>query len=312
MSIPSGEFLLFHRNFPPQAYFLLRAPIMSSVHPLAESMLLIAAKAGAALAVILVAGNFFWNKYLEKDYYYFDNPACNIAVIPIEGGISTVPDEMYFPVAADKVLADLRLAANDPYIEGILVRIDSPGGTPVAAAMIADALRMMEKPVAALIRESGTSGGYWVATGADTIIASPFSSVGSIGITSSYIETAGQLTKEGKRFVELVSAPFKEVGNPDRPLSPEEQKLFEDELQVMHQDFVAEVAKNRSLPLEEVEKIADGSAVLGARALELGLIDILGDQETARGWFETALGGIVSDFCEPPPPVPTASSGGQW
>ncbi len=276
------------------------------MHGLIQSSLLVAIKGVVALAVLLIAGNFFWNKYQESSYYAYENPYCNIAVVPIDGGIAAVPDTAGFTVALDRVLADLRRAEFDPYTEGILVRIDSPGGTPVASGAIADALRRSSKPVAALIRDTGTSGGYLVASGADTIIAAPSSDVGSIGVTFSYVETAGELAKEGKRFIELVSAPFKEVGNPDRPLSDKEKQIFAKYLKTIHEDFVAQVARNRNLPLAEVEKIADGSSMLGAQALPLGLIDILGDQETAREWFAGALGKEV-DFCEPPPlmPVPT-------
>jgi protease-4 len=273
------------------------------VHPAVLTLV----KGVVALVVVLIAGNYFWDKYVQGAYYAYENPYCNIAVVPIEGGISTIPDELYFPVAADRVLADLRAAELDPYTEGILVRIDSPGGTLVASELITDAVRRTTKPTIALIREIGTSGGYLVATGADAIIASPNSSVGSIGVTSSYIETAGQLESEGGKFIELVSAPYKEAGNPDRPLSEPERELFVRDLTMMHESFVSQVARNRSLPIEEVRKIADGSSVLGVKALELGLIDMLGDQETARSWFSTQL-NTLSDFCEPPPPLPATPS----
>lgn len=273
---------------------------------LIHNAIIVAIKGLTALIVIIVAGNIFWDKYLLKDGHYYDNPNCNIAVIPIEGGISTIPDAS-FPAAADRVLADLRLAENDPLTEGILVRIDSPGGTIVATEMIANAIKRAKKPVVALIREIGTSGGYLVATGADTIIASSVSIVGSIGVTSSYVETAGKLKEDGSRFIEIVSAPFKEVGNPDRPLSEQEKELLVREIKETHEEFVAQVAQNRGLPFEKVAAIADGTTVSGKRALELGLVDTLGDQETARAWFDNEL-GKSSDFCEPPPPLPAPSS----
>ena len=279
-----------------------------------QDALLIVLKAAAALIVVLAAGTYFWNKYQSENQYAYENPYCNIAVIPIEGGISTVPDGWMFSVGADKVLADLRAAESDPYTEGILIRIDSPGGTPVASEMIADAIRRSQKPVAALIREIGTSGAYWIASGADTIIASPDSTVGSIGVTSSYVETAGQLKNEGKRYVELTSAPYKDVGNPDRPLSDAEKKMILKDLEISHQNFVAQVARNRSLSVDAVSAIADGSTFLGEKAKQLGLVDTLGDQETARAWFDEKIENDV-DFCEPPPllppPPPTPSQNTQ-
>ena len=271
--------------------------------PFLQTLLLTIVRAAAILAVIMIAGIYFWNKYQYKDYYVFENPNCNIAVIPIESGITTVPDDTYFTVAADRVLADIRWAEKDPMIEGILVRIDSPGGYIVSSEVITDALRRAQKPVAALIRDYGTSGAYLVATGADTIIASPNSTVGSIGITQSYVETVAKTKKDGGQFIELVSAPFKEIMNPDRLLSDDEKKMVLNDLTAAHKDFVAQIARNRSLQVSQIETLADGRTFLGRRALDLKLIDALGDQETARAWFKERATN-EPDFCEPPPPAP--------
>jgi len=133
---------------------------------------------------------------------------CNIAVVPIVGDITTLPypeedpedpANQYPTATVDDILYQLRLAESDPYIEGILVRIDSLGGTPVASEILADAFKSSPLPVAALIREYGVSGGYLAATGADTIFASSLSDVGSIGITMSYLENVGKNTKDGLR-----------------------------------------------------------------------------------------------------------------
>jgi len=234
---------------------------------------------------------------------------CNIAVVPIVGDITTLPypeedpedpANQYPTATVDDILYQLRLAESDPYIEGILVRIDSLGGTPVASEILADAFKSSPLPVAALIREYGVSGGYLAATGADTIFASPLSDVGSIGITMSYLENVGKNTKDGLRYVQLSSAPFKDYGDPNKPLTTAERALFDRDLKIYHEEFIKQVATNRNLPIEDVAKLADGSSMPGALALENGLIDALGNQAATRSWFAEQLDLTVPDieFCE--------------
>lgn len=230
---------------------------------------------------------------------------CNIAVLPVLGDIyvdqPSHDGSTYAAVAnADEVVAFLRAAEYDPNIVGVLVRIDSLGGTPAASELIANALKRSPLYSAAVIREYGTSGGYLVATGADTIYASAFSDVGGIGMTMSYLDNTEQNENSGLKFVPLSSAPFKDYGSPDKPLTEEERELLERDLGIYHEHFVNLVAENRALPVEEVKAIADGSSVPGSLALEKKLIDAIGDQESARDWFAEQLGAAREDivYCE--------------
>lgn len=223
--------------------------------------------------------------------------SCNIAVISIAGDIIPYAgadqdgsgNEMPPSTNPDDTLAKLRGAENDPNILGVLARIDSSGGTPVASEIISNGFKNSSLPVVALIRETGTSGGYLIATGAKTIIASPFSDVGSIGITMSYLENTAKNTNEGLQYISLASAKFKDYGNPDKILTSDERNLLERDLKIWHEQFVKEVAENRNLPVEQVAKLADGSSMPGSLALENKLIDSLGDQETARAWLAKQL-----------------------
>jgi len=232
---------------------------------------------------------------------------CNIAVVSINGDIITIDgattaegEEAPPTTNADDMIALLRAAEADPRVLGVIVNIDSLGGTPVASELIANALKSLSLPTVALIREFGTSGGYLVATGADTIIASPFSDVGSIGITLSYLEYWEKNAKEGLRFVSLSSGKYKDYGNPGKPLTADERALLERDLKIYHDQFVKEVAENRNLSFEDVAKLADGSSMPGELALQNKLIDSLGDQETARAWFAGRLGKSSEEiiFCE--------------
>jgi protease-4 len=194
----------------------------------------------------------------------------------------------------------LRLAENDPNIGGILVRIDSTGGTPVASEVLADAIKALSLPVVALIREYGTSGGYLAASGADAIFASPLSDVGSIGITMSYVENVKKNAEEGLSYVSLSSGRFKDAGSPNRSLTSEERALFERDLKILHDVFVQKVSENRGVPVADIAKLADGSSMPGALALEHKLIDQLGNQDSTRPWFAEKLGLSAEEivFCE--------------
>lgn len=269
----------------------------------------------AALVVIFVTFSQFTHWYNgEKGIVEWD-PRCNIAVVPIVGTIVTAPtapaptsgEETTDPwgsgggeLVVDTVRSQLRLYENDLAIQGVLFRIDSLGGTPVASEILMNEIQRVNLPTVALIREIGTSGAYWAATGANTIIASPLSVVGSIGVTASYLENSQKNKEEGLTYVDLSSGKFKDTGVPDKPLTKEERDLFMRDLTISHGVFVEEVAANRRLPVEKVAALADGSTMLGQQAVGEGLIDMLGDQETARTWFAEKLGLAKEDviFCE--------------
>jgi protease IV len=230
---------------------------------------------------------------------------CNIAVVPVLGDISfeeptSDGGEDYAVANADDIISMLDIAEYDPYIAGVLVRIDSLGGNPVASEIIANTLKRSSLPTASVIRGYGTSGGYLIATGADVIFASPFSDVGGVGITMSYLEKTQKNLEEGVRFVSLSSALYKDYLNPNKPLTPGERILLERDLKIMHDEFVGQVSENRNMPLADVEQLADGSSMPGELALEKNLIDALGDQESARAWFaeQLELSPEEIEFCE--------------
>ena len=241
---------------------------------------------------------------------YISDGVCNIAVIPIDGEITTFPYTMEgdgsgepapLMTSMSETLGQLDIAKNyDPNIEGVLMLIDSPGGSPSASKLIADELKGTELPVAAYVLDVAASGGYYVATGADRIFANPYSDVGSIGITMSYLDNSKQNAEQGLEFVSLSSGKFKDSGITDKPLTAEERALFERDLKIYHDTFVKDVALNRNLPIEDVAKLADGSTLPAPLALEAKLIDQIGGKEDARKWFAEQLGMSVEDvvFCQ--------------
>jgi protease-4 len=265
------------------------------------------------IPVIFYTGLTLWGKWHDEWSGYnasatVSDGYCNIAVVPIMGEIISYSganedgsgNELPPSTSMSDTLSLLSRAESDPYIYGVLALVDSPGGTPVASELIAKEFQKSAMPVAAYILEVGASGAYLAATGADTIIASAMSDVGSIGVSMSYLDYSVQNQNEGLEFVSLSSGKFKDSGSPDKPLTAEERALFERDLKIYHDEFIQQVSHNRNLSIEEVTKLADGSTMPGKLALENKLIDAVGDKETARIWFANELNMQSEEvvFCE--------------
>lgn len=265
---------------------------------------------GLALLIFFVVGLFAFGAWHDEWSGYnasvrVSDGFCNIAVIPLHAEIASYT---YFDEEGAEVLAStlddfefaLRAAERDPHIHGVIVSIDSPGGSPYAGEAMANDLKRSPLPSAAVIRDVGASAAYWAATGADTIIASKVSDVGSIGVTMSYLENVRQNEDSGLDYIEITSAPYKDAGSPDRYLTDEERSIFQEEIEKIHNEFVGQVAENRGLSFDEVMALADGNTRIGSDALALGLIDAIGDKESARVWLAGELGWEADEavLCE--------------
>ena len=218
--------------------------------------------------------------YSSSEYSWED---CNVSWILIRGTLDTYASSLQEDdgsisedvTSSDDVLFAIETAKEDENIKALLIEIDSYGGSPVAAEEIATALKDFGKPSYAHIRGAWASAAYWVATGADTIFASQNSDIGSIGATMSYLDYSQKNKNEGISYQEITSGKYKDSGSPEKPLNEEEKALFQRDINIIAQNFIEAVAKNRNLSIEEVQKIADGSTMLGKAALEKWLIDRL-------------------------------------
>jgi len=250
---------------------------------------------------------------LEDDYYeetevgYYEEGDCNVDGITLHGYLSTYvtdsgsesteTDNFFLLEASSEDIAwYIDSSDKDEAIKAIILEIDSWGGGPVASEEVADALKRAQKPTVAFIRSVGTSGAYWAASGADIIFASANSDVGGIGVTMSYIDYAKNNQKEGFTYNQLSSAKFKDYGDPEKPLTYDEKQLLMRDINILHENFVKAVAENRELDLAEVQKLADGSSVLGEKALEQGLIDRIGGYYDVVDYLEELI-GEEADTC---------------
>lgn len=238
---------------------------------------------------------------------YISDGFCNVAVLPVEGVILPYQGLLDVPLVTTPALIEdfLATAEEDSGIQAVLLEINSPGGTPVAAERIAERLRSSNLPVVGLIGDQGASGGYLIAAATDYLLASAMSDVGSIGVDMSYVEESIRNEDEGLTYVQLTAGKFKDIGSPNRPITDEERALLQADLDIVHQHFIDLVAKYRSLDREAVVRLADGSTMPGQRALERGLIDQVGGREEARAALATLLAVEPSEieFCEYQPPL---------
>lgn len=236
---------------------------------------------------------------------------CNVLKVPVYGQVVTIrPDTPLTPApeegdpalpyspdttyAVSTEIEDmLRSATGDPSIKGLLVDIDSYGGSPVAGSEIASAIRKFGGPSAAVIHDAGISAGYLVASAANIVFATEESSVGSIGVTSSYTDQSEKDKKDGITFHQLSSGPYKDTFNLDKPLTESERALIMRDVNISHDNFVRRVAEYREQPLEKIAALADGSTLMGKAALEAGLIDSIGGTDEALGFLEQAIGEPV-------------------
>ncbi|ACX51228.1 signal peptide peptidase SppA, 36K type [Ammonifex degensii KC4] len=241
-------------------------------------------------------------------------------VIAGEGGASPL-----FGSTADVrgVIEALGRAEEDPSIKAVVLRIDSPGGSAAASQEISDAVRRVQKAgkkVVVSMGDTAASGAYWVAAGADKIVALPSTITGSIGVIFETANLSGLYHKLGIQKEILKSGPFKDMGSESRPLTPEERAILQGMVDDIYQQFVDHVAQGRHLPRQKVLELADGRVFTGRQAKELGLVDELGDLHTAvqeaahlagikgkpevvelgkAAWFRRFFGGFLDSLLLP-------------
>jgi signal peptide peptidase SppA len=265
-----------------------------------------AAVIGSSIAVVLMGGS-------PSEDTSFYSSSCNVLQVKIHGEIystgsemggygpgglyaSSSADEASYTIAADVASAVLA-ARDDDNIKGMIIDVDSPGGGAEAGTEIAHAIRLFGKPSVSVIHEIGASSGYLSAAAADTVFAADASTVGSIGVTSSYLNYSKKDAQDGITYETLSSGPFKDTFSPDKPLTAAERMLIMRDIQIARDHFVTLVASYRHLPTSTVDKLADGSTVMGTQAKENGLIDQIGFTDDATSYLTDKIGEPVV-ICE--------------
>jgi protease-4 len=187
------------------------------------------------------------------------------------------------------------VAAEDADIKALVIRVNSPGGTVTASDILYHEIRTFKEkhqiPVVASIMGLGASGGYYVASAADTVVAHPTSVTGSIGVIMLTVDASGLLEKIGVAANTVASGPKKGMGSPLRPMTPEEREVFQGVIDGFYEQFLGVVQHGRpQLSAQEIRTLADGRIYSGLQAEKLGLVDEVGYLEDAIGVAKKAAG----------------------
>src|SRR2546422_1196714 len=189
---------------------------------------------------------------------------------------------------------ELKKAGEDHDVKALIVRINSPGGTVTASDIMFKELEIFKRtariPVIAVMMDVAASGGYYVALGADTIIAHPTTVTGSIGVIMVTMNAEGLMQKLGLATATIKSGERKDMGSPFRTLSGDERKIFRSVIDGLHGQFVARLVQARQIPLETAKTIADGRIYTAQQALELKLVDRIGYMDDALQIARRAIG----------------------
>ncbi len=198
------------------------------------------------------------------------------AVVEISGLIAPAAD-----ASAEKIVAALNDAFKDKHTAGVVLRINSPGGSPVQAQTIYDEMRRLRRkypeiPLYAVVEDLCASGGYYAAVGADRIYVSPASIVGSIGVRMDGFGVTGLMEKLGIERRLLTAGDNKGMLDPFLPLDERHKEYAQALMNEIHQQFIAAVREGRGKRLKEAPEIFSGLIWSGRHSIDLGLADAIG------------------------------------
>lgn len=256
------------------------------------------------VSLTLYASGYLWGSKDESD-----NQAQYTGIVLLNGEINSAGPNGYLTI--NKAL---RKAFDDPKSKGVILSINSPGGSPVQSHQINAEMRRLQllypdKPLYAVIGDIGASGGYFVAVGANTIIADPSSLIGSIGVTSAgfgFVDILGKLGIERRNYT---SGEHKSLLDPYSPQNPEETEFWNSQLQMTHKQFINAVMEGRGERLKlDTPNLFSGYLWNAQTAKTIGLIDGFGSIESVArdqikaehlkifGEKTNALGRLIEKF----------------
>jgi protease-4 len=219
-----------------------------------------------------------------------------IAVIVAEGDI--MGGETEGTIGSEKFKEEIKKARKNKDIKAIVLRINSPGGSALASEVIWRELEeaKKEKPLIASMGEVAASGGYYIAAGADTIVAQPNTITGSIGIFALWFNAKGLLNNKLGITTDVVkTGELSDFLSPTRKVSEMERSIFQGQVEEGYDVFLSRVADGRSKSKEDIMQIASGRVWTGNQALENGLVDVLGSLEDAIN-IAASKADISDDF----------------
>ncbi len=198
-----------------------------------------------------------------------------VALITVDGVI----------LDSKEVIEQLEKYRTNPSVKAIVLRINSPGGGVAPSQEIHEEIlktrQIDKKPIVASMGSVAASGGYYIASATDLIVANPGSMTGSIGVLLQVPNISGLMQKIGVKSVVVKSGRHKDLASPTREMTDAERQILQGMLDDVHGQFIDAVATGRRIDRKKVETIADGRIFSGREAQSLGLVDQLGDLQDA-------------------------------
>ncbi len=206
----------------------------------------------------------------------------NIGIVEINGII----------LSSKKIIQNIKTFRDDDSIKAIILRIDSPGGgIGPSQEIYREVMKTKrDKKIITSMGSVAASGGYYIASATNKIIANAGTLTGSIGVIMKYANIEEIAKKIGISPVVIKSGKFKDIGSPLRELNDSERKVLQDLVNELHLQFVNDAAKARGIDVETMLTLADGRVYSGQKALDLNLIDRLGNLDDAVQWVGELAG----------------------
>jgi protease-4 len=226
------------------------------------------------IGLILVIGIFIGAFYLTN------NDQSGVRVVRMEGTLSTGDFISDDSVGSEYVGNQLRQAADDPTVEAIVIRVDSPGGTPAAAEEIIGDLEYAKtkKPVVISMGDMATSAAYYVSAHGDRIYADPDTFTGAVGVIWTFSDISEYNREQGYNVSIVKSGAMKDMGSTSHALTPEEQDYAQQIVNESFERFIDDVTTQRVIARSDID---NGRVIRGADALKLNLVDQLGNLNDA-------------------------------
>ena len=221
-----------------------------------------------------------------------------VAVIYVQGTVVTGDISTGLGYAASQDISkNIRNAVADKNVKAIVLRIDSPGGSPAAAQEIVDEIKKAQVhgvPVVISMGDTAASAAYYISAPANYIIANPSTVTGSIGVIWVFQNMSASYKANGTDYQIIKSGEMKDMGSPWRGLTDAETEYANTVVMEVYDEFVSDVSKGRNISTSDVKALADGRIYTGTRAKQLKLVDDLGDLYDAID-KAAELGGIKGE-----------------
>lgn len=242
-------------------------------------------------------------RFKSKYYILFIiSTAIIFSLIPMELDFSNNPRfgivTINEPITSSReIVEQLSDFSNDDSIDGIIVRLNTPGGVVAPSQEIYEKVKSISesnsKPIIASMGSIATSGGYYIAMGADTIVANKGTLTGSIGVIMSYPVFNDLLQSYGVNYETVKSGPYKDSGSAFRSPTANDSLYFQDVVDDMYNQFISALKYERGLSNKAINNIANGKVYTGSQAKQINLIDVLGTFEDSINLLLAMVGGDI-------------------